>query len=111
LAEKTSQTSQPEKTTIEQETENPANLDPNGDFEKMFGEEIRSSDKADVGGEVRGFAIEYADGTIVFNPEDGEQMIFKARKGDDEAGYDVYDRHGARVENVIWGMDPDELFP
>lgn len=89
--------------------ENPANLDPDGDFEQMFGEEIRESDRANVAGK-RGFAIEYADGTIVFNDEDGAQMMFKPRKGADEIGYDVYDSDGAIVENLVWGMDPDELF-
>jgi hypothetical protein len=89
--------------------DNPPSVDPNGDFEEMFGEVIHTKADAQIFG--KGYATEYSDGTIVVNLESGEQFIYMERKGiGEENAYDIYDSNGIKVEGMIIGIDSKEIF-
>lgn len=84
--------------------EPPATLPPRS----SWGRVVDQRDGASVGG-VTGRATRYADGTVSIVGADGSTMTYRPHP-DSVGGYDIYDNDGHLIENVIWTLDPDDVF-
>jgi hypothetical protein len=73
-----------------------------------WGRVVEQRDGASIGG-TTGRVTRYTDGTVSISSPDGSTMTYRPH-ADSVGGYDVYDSDGKLIENLIWLLDPDEVF-
>jgi hypothetical protein len=89
--------------------ENPQRIDPSADPEKVYGLEVASAQDAAIFGQ-RGYAVQYADGTIELFVEGASAPITYRPQPETNNAYDYYDEQGEKLEVGAILLDPVQIF-
>jgi hypothetical protein len=89
---------------LEKGSDLPDSIDPNPDYERLFGKAIARKERVDAAFGA-GNTVLYEDGSVVLFLDEGGQYVFRPVPG---GNYVVYDPDGKRLSHV-WELPADEI--